>query len=339
MEQWAIGNKAAILFYVIQTTLKRALIVSSVCYVCFCLYALDPLFALLLPVHAYEWTSLHKQRRLYALLAMLVPILLIPSAIMKPYAMAASLSCLLYASVDIHSRKLAKLEDDHERLRMELQQLRTALSESNAYLQQSSYTSKLEERNRLSQQIHDEIGHSMAGALIQMEASRRLLDTNKPGKASELLGNAIAISKDGLEQIRLTLKAMKPKSEELGINRLRLFSDGLGSKHAIASTLTHEGDLELISPLQWKIIHENAVEAATNAMKYASATAIHMHVQVLHRFVKSVVEDNGVGADKVVKGLGIIGMEERAAAMGGTVLVDGSKGFRVTTLLPRGDAT
>lgn len=50
--------------------------------------------------------------------------------------------------------------------------------------------------------------------------------------------------------------------------------------------------------------------------------------------IKAVVVDNGLGTGKLIKGLGIIGMEERAASINGKVIVDGSKGFSVTTLLP-----
>ena len=49
-----------------------------------------------------------------------------------------------------------------------------SLNENKEYIRQSEYTFKLEERNRLSQEIHDKIGHSMTGALIQMEAAKRL---------------------------------------------------------------------------------------------------------------------------------------------------------------------
>ena len=80
------------------------------------------------------------------------------------------------------------------------------LRENKEFIRQSEYTYKLEERNRLSQEIHDKIGHSMTGALIQLEAAKRVLDIDKE-KASELLQNAINISKDGIENIRLTLKA------------------------------------------------------------------------------------------------------------------------------------
>jgi signal transduction histidine kinase len=54
----------------------------------------------------------------------------------------------------------------------------------------------------------------------------------------------------------------------------------------------------------------------------------------MRAMIRSVVADDGQGAPRIVKGLGLAGMEERAAAAGGTVIVDGSRGFSVTTLLP-----
>jgi len=50
--------------------------------------------------------------------------------------------------------------------------------------------------------------------------------------------------------------------------------------------------------------------------------------------IKAEVKDNGKGVEKVKKGLGIRGMEERTAAINGKVIVDGRNGFSVTTLLP-----
>jgi signal transduction histidine kinase len=55
---------------------------------------------------------------------------------------------------------------------------------------------------------------------------------------------------------------------------------------------------------------------------------------VLNTLIKVEILDNGKGAQKVIKGLGIIGMEERTAAVNGTIIVDGSRGFSVTTLIP-----
>ncbi|ACT02859.1 sensor histidine kinase [Paenibacillus sp. JDR-2] len=366
MEFWIIGNKVVLLLYVIFVTYsvvrgaspwemlaylsylcaniaipilrkQRRLqlmgsVASTVLVVVFA-FRLNTSFILLLPVNLYEIVLVSRGRNRFALLLGLVPLLLIPGDEILIYLLSASLSFLLYYSMRVHTEKLKKIGEEKETLRLDQQLLKQSLSMNEEYIRQSEYTIKLEERNRLSQQIHDEVGHAMAGALIQMEASRRLLSVN-PDKASELLGNAIAISREGLEQIRLTLKDMKPRSEELGIHRLRLFADELSVNHSLNASVTHEGDLYVITPLQWKIIHENATEAVTNSLKYGGASTIEFEIRVLNRMIQSVVADNGKGADKIVKGLGIVGMEERAASAGGTVIVDGTKGFRVTTLLP-----
>lgn len=367
MEFWTIGNKAGLLFYVIAITYfgertesswftlaylgylifnmaiplfkarwpKMAFILLSAACVVACAIRLHPLFLILLPVNLCELASLFTRRRGIAFLAVAAPVPFLTPATMPVYVLCAFLSFLLYAGNRVHTDKLRALEDERESLRHDLQRLTRSLSENNEYIRQSAYTIKLEERNRLSQRIHDEVGHAMAGALIQMEASKRLLASNRE-KAEELLQNAISISKEGLERIRLTLKNVKPKSEELGINRLRLFVDELSAKHGIDAHLTYDGDLEVITPIQWKIIQQNATEAATNSLKYAQATKLQFEVQVLRTVIKAVVADNGRGAPKIVKGIGIVGMEERAASAGGTVIVDGTRGFSVTTLLPGG---
>ncbi|MDU5141195.1 MAG: histidine kinase [Paenibacillus dendritiformis] len=366
MELWTIGNKAVVLGYLVMASflmnfasaasswhilsyllylavnitvpifknirLKQTLIACSAAFVIVCAIRLDPLFLLLLPINVYEFVSSCSDRRLLAFVCMLPPLLFIPSDLIPLYLLSALLSYLLYAC---GSGLSGRLENEREKMRGELQRLARTLSENNEYIRQSEYTIKLEERNRLSQQIHDDVGHAMAGALIQMEAARRLLAADRD-KASELLGNAVAISKDGLERIRLTLKDMKPRPEEMGINRLRLFVDELAAREGVAATLAYDGDIDAITPLQWKIIQQNATEAVTNTLKYAQATAIHVEVRVLNKLIKAVVSDNGVGAEKVVKGLGMVGMEERAASAGGTVIVDGTNGFTVTTLLPCG---
>ncbi|WP_127495615.1 sensor histidine kinase [Paenibacillus glycanilyticus] len=366
MEFWIIGNKAVLLVYVIfvsYSVVRGASpweILAYLSYLCVNMaipilrkqrrlqllgsalsavlvvvfaFRLNTVFILLLPVNLYEIVLMSGGRNRFALLLGLVPLFLIPEDESLIYLLAASLSLLFYYSLRVHTEKLEKIGGERETLRLDLQHLKQSLSINKEYIRQSQYTSKLEERNRLSQQIHDEVGHAMAGALIQMEASRRLFGTN-PDKAAELLGNAITISKEGLERIRLTLKDMKPRSEELGIHRLRLFADELSANHSVNATVTHEGDLDLVTPLQWKIIHENATEAVTNSLKYGEATAIEFEIRVLNRMIQSVIADNGKGTEKIVKGLGIVGMEERAASAGGTVIVDGTKGFRVTTLLP-----
>ncbi|WP_274650560.1 sensor histidine kinase [Paenibacillus humicola] len=367
MEGWAISYKAVLLLYVFGAAFfdgghtagqelellsfllyvclniavyiwrgkrpKQAMIGLSIALAALCASSLHPLFALLLPFNIYELAAFHIKRGRLLIPLALLPALFITRPLLLQYGFAAVSGYLLFAMMRLFAARFAKFEQSQETMRADIQRLSQVLNENEEYLKQSDYTARLEERNRLSQQIHDQVGHAMSGALIQMEASKRLLASNAE-QASQLLQNAIAISKDGIESIRQTLKSTKPPIEQLGINRLRLAIDEFTGTHGLAASLTHSGDLDAITPLQWKIIQENMAEAMTNAVKYAGATRIEADVTVLNTFIKAVVADNGKGAAKVVKGLGIIGMEERAAAVNGTVIVDGTRGFSVTTLIP-----
>lgn len=299
---------------------------------------IQPLFLLLFPLNIYELFTIYLRKRGIILFLMLVPLLLLSQesqAVLVTYGLVAILSFLYYFLLNTYISKIADLKEDIENRNEHIQQLTKSLNENKEYIRQSDYTIKLEERNRLSQEIHDKIGHSMTGALIQMEASKRLF-TSDPNKSAEMLQNAIHISKEGIESIRLVLKNMKPPIEQLGVNRMKLFVDEFSAIHTVRTSLTHKGNVDIITPIQWKVIQENTKEALTNAMKYSNATFVSIHIEVLRTLIKVEVSDNGKGEQKVIKGLGIIGMEERAASVNGAIIVDGSRGFSVTTLIPHG---
>lgn len=266
----------------------------------------------------------------------LLPLLFLRDGLLVGYIFVAVAAWFHYLLYSEQLMKAIGLEEELDRLRMKQERLARRLSDGQEQQRNSEYTHKLEERNRLSQEIHDGVGHSMTGALIQMEAAKRLL-ARDPERAEQLLDNAIGISKGAIEEIRLTLHRLKPPTEQLGMSRLREKVESFGMSSGLQAGVSGSGDLESIGPLYWKIIQDNVTESLTNALKYSGATAVHVEVSVLKRYIKAVVTDNGRGKDKIVKGLGLKGMEERAASVGGTVVADGSRGFSVTTLLPFGD--
>ncbi|MGC3790702.1 sensor histidine kinase [Priestia aryabhattai] len=318
-----------------KSAFKRMLIAFSIVLILYCAYQLHPLFFLLLPLNLCELIGESILKK-WMVLLVLLPVLLVPSDSRALYVLVAAFTFFIYTGAAIYQKRTNNYEQKLDEMRVSMQKLQKHVNENKEYVRQSQYASKLEERNRLSQEIHDKIGHSMTGALIQMEAAKHVMKQDEE-KALSLLQNAITISKEGIEEIRLTLKSIKPPAEQIGISRLKLFIGEFEAKHSIAMPLVYKGNLDLITPLQWKIIHENITEAITNALKYAEATMIAIELHVLNKMVKVEVKDNGKGAHLFQKGLGIAGMEERAASINGTVIVDGTNGFSVTTLLPIGE--
>ncbi|MGG3803320.1 sensor histidine kinase [Metabacillus fastidiosus] len=297
-------------------------------------FYVEPLFILLFAMNFYEFTTVFLKKKFILYLFSFLPFTFIEENELRLfYGLAAALSFIICFIIEKFINKSIVLEAEQDQMRKNIQRLTRNLHENQEYIKQSDYMAKLEERNRLSQEIHDQIGHSMTGALIQMEAAKRMIEIDKE-KAAELLQNAIHISSEGIEHIRLTLKNMKPPVEKIGINKMRLFIDEFTVKNEVKTVFLHKGNIDIISPIQWKVMYENIIEALTNCLKYSGATFISIEIHVLNKFIKAEVRDNGKGIDKLKKGLGIVGMEERTASLNGKMIIDGSNGFSVTTLLP-----
>lgn len=367
MELWTIGNKVIVLGFVVitsyfaasqpspwlvlyfllyvalnltalifkKTRMKLAINGLVMVYVMICTLYFQPDMILLLPLTVSELAVFFVPQRIVVFALLLVPVVFIQRPLLFLYIFLAIVSMFNSILLSRYSQKADKQEKLLDKMRVEQEKLRKQLNENQEFIRVSEYTYKLEERSRLSQEIHDGIGHSMTGALIQMEAAKRLLYSDPPS-AEKLLQNAIGIAKESIEKIRQTLKNMKPPVQQLGIHRLKTVVEGFSTRSGLQVSVVHGGDLERITPLYWKIIHDNVTEALTNTAKYASATVVHVEVRVLSKLIKVVVSDNGRGQEKIVKGLGLLGMEERTASVNGTVIADGTQGFTVTTLIPCG---
>ncbi|MEH7109068.1 sensor histidine kinase [Bacillus sp. JJ1764] len=323
-----------ITFHIIRKTMIQTIVlVLSGSLIIMAYLSIYSIFIILLPLTLLEISAHFTNKRFLIFAVSFFPIIYLGKELQPLYGMVAILSFMVLSMIATYGERITKDEQQIDQLRKSLQKLTKDLNDHNEFIKQSEYTFKLEERNRISQEIHDNIGHTMTGALFQMEAAKRVMDSNQQ-KAVELLQNAINISKDGIESIRLTLKNLKPPTEQVGIHRIKLLMDEFSAKHLIKTALTYDGNLDIVAPIQWKIIQENATEALTNAAKYSNATLISVDMKVLNKIIRVEVRDNGSGAEKVKKGLGIIGMEERTAAVNGKVIVDSSNGFSVTTLIP-----
>src|SRR5699024_7539486 len=213
------------------------------------------------------------------------PVVYVPGDIKGYYLIMSIFSWMLLFLNHMITEYLEKKEKQLDTMRLTHDGLMRRVSENEAFIRQSTYMFKLEERNRISQQIHDDVGHAITGALIQMEAAKKMMAVDEK-KAEELLTNAIGITQNGISSIHQTIHNLKPTTEQYGINQLKLYLDEFKSNHPIQTTFTYQGDLDKISHLQWKVIQENVRETFTNTLKYAEATQISVDISVLNKLVK-----------------------------------------------------
>ena len=204
-----------------------------------------------------------------------------------------------------------------------------------------------EERLQIAQELHDVLAHNISLISVQAGVGLHLMD-EQPDKARDALVAIKQASKDALGELRSVLDLLRgtdeaaPRSPTAGLDQLdRLVANAAATgldvrveTEGAARTLPPEVDLAALRITQ---------EALTNVTRHAGAS--HALVRLSYEPDQLVVEvdDDGQGAPAgdaaaTPGGNGIVGMRERAAALGGRLDAGPgpSGGFRVTARLPIG---
>jgi len=368
METWIILNKSIILIYVssllskgsfnspftnyivvisllfyIIINVSKALVLSekykliflmiSILELLFCNYFVTTIFFILLPINFYE-IFVGKIKFKYILFLLIISTFSINrNIIAREYFGFSLFSLVAYYFILNNESRMKILTIKNDKLKEKNYRLLTNLNNQMEYKNQIIYTSQLQERNNIAQEIHDKLGHSISGSLMQLEAARLIMDKDS-NHSKTIIQNTINVLRDGMESIRFTLKNIKPEVEQLGINKIKLLVDEFKSKGKMDASLYYSNNLERITYIEWKVICDNIQEIFTNIIKYSEAKNVKVNVDVLNTFLKVEVKDDGIGCIRIEKGLGLLGIEERTMNLNGKVIVDGSSGFSVIILLP-----
>jgi signal transduction histidine kinase len=200
-----------------------------------------------------------------------------------------------------------------------------------------------EERLRIARELHDVLGHNISLISVQAGVALHLMD-KRPEQARVALSVIRDASKDALRELRSVLDVLRqvneepPRSPPPGLASL---SD-LVSRASDAGLQVHtevSGDLKGLPASVDLAAYRIVQEALTNVMRHSGQTSSSVHVTCNEQELTLRI-DNAVGKessrDGIRPGQGILGMKERATALGGMVEAgprpDG--GFRVFARLP-----
>ncbi|MCY6957087.1 sensor histidine kinase [Clostridium brassicae] len=294
---------------------------------------INNVFILLLPMNFFEVLNLFNIRQSLGICFLSVPLFWLENNVFNEYLVILMLTYVIVRIYNIFNLKVKKLTKENEYLREKNYLLNNSSVKDIQYGEQIKYMSQLEERNKIAQAIHDNIGHTISGSLMQLEAIKFIMDKDTT-KSKDMIQNTINVLREGMDSIRATLRNIKPPVEQIGVNKLKLILAEFEVNSRIKTNLYCEGDLGAVSMVYWKIINDSLKEILTNTIKYSNATEIKAKIEILNKIIKFQVKDNGVGCSSVIKGLGIKGIEERCENVEGKVIIDGYEGFSVILLLP-----
>ena len=190
----------------------------------------------------------------------------------------------------------------------------------------------LEERSNLAQALHDKLGHNINGSIYQLEAIKLLMDKDSE-KSKQMTQAVIDQLRTGMDEIRAILRKERPEKKDLALLQIYKLCEDCNRK-GVETNLEIEGDVTQITERLWEVILDNAFEAVSNSMKYARCKNILIKINILNKFVRCSITDDGVGCEKIKDGMGISGMRSRVRGVNGTLDFASEAGFAVNMLLP-----
>jgi signal transduction histidine kinase len=250
--------------------------------------------------------------------------------------MMIALSLLLASMVALlslrHSESLEKRAErnlrEMEATRGELQQLSGRLLE-------------IEEdwRRKLSRELHDEIGQALA--LLQIEITRGA-QGDSSGQSNEHLERARTLAQTTVQSVRDISLLLRPSLlDDLGlVPALQFQLEHFERRSGMSCEFVEEDVAESLPDVVNTCVYRVVQEALHNAEKHSGASRIRVSVQQSADSLTATVEDNGRGFEwqgrANNRGLGLIGIRERATLAGGTVSIDTSpgRGTRVKLRIP-----
>lgn len=199
-----------------------------------------------------------------------------------------------------------------------------------------------EERRHIARELHDEIGQALTAIKVELAYAERSLE-EKTGAAG-LLRDARSITDGALHQVRDLSYLLHPAAlDEFGlVAAIDSYMKTFSRRHNVATALSHSGmDIRLAPEIEaaaYRIVQE----ALNNAARHANAATCQVHLERVDDRLRIAIEDDGVGFDpdevrsRARKGLGLIGIRERAMHLKGTVVFDSDpgRGTRVIVELP-----
>lgn len=225
-----------------------------------------------------------------------------------------------------------------ETARVESQQLLADLQDAHrqlqAYAERVETLAVVEERNRLSREMHDTLGHRLTVSIVQLEGAGRLIDRDPP-RAAQMVGTVRAQLVEGLEELRQTLAALRsPLAAGASLPRMlqTLATDfARATQMQIQTNLPDQ--LPNLSEAQRNALYRTAQEGLTNAQRHARATCVTLAVESTVDLIRLTIQDDGIGFEpgSRASGIGLHGMRERANHLRGKFEIDSQPG-RGTTL-------
>lgn len=265
--------------------------------------------------------------------------------------MGVSLQCLRKDGSEFPGDiNLSPLETNRGRLSMavvrdnsERQQAEQVLAESRERLRElaaQSEAAREEERKHIALEIHDELGQVLTALRMNMSLLGMRFGANEPGLIDQVQDMKGLVDR-AIQGVRHVASNLRPTALDLGLSSAIEWLSGEFTRHTAIPCVFHmEEDRIDLDDTRSVVLFRIAQESLTNVTRYAEASRVDVTLHRRGNALQLEVRDNGRGFDPAAarprKSLGLLGMRERALALGGQVGIASApgQGTVVTVSIP-----
>jgi len=240
----------------------------------------------------------------------------------------ALLQSLLYAGFSMFifvtslvARQQTQAREEQRRLNAELRATRLLLAES----------ARINERTRISRELHDLLGHHLTALSLNLEVAGHITE----GQAQEHVRQAHTLAKLLLTDVREAVSQLRESGAIDLAAALRPLAERVPS---LEIHLDMDDPLSVEDPERAHVLLRCTQEVITNAVRHAGARNLWIRVEREHGRIVIDARDDGVGGEveDILPGNGLRGMRERLAQYGGVLDMSARRGegFHLRASLP-----
>jgi signal transduction histidine kinase len=205
-------------------------------------------------------------------------------------------------------------------------QLAVSLDNAQLYAELASSRARIvaagdEARRRIGRDLHDGAQQRLAHTILTLKLAQQALDDG--GQVAEFVGEALENAERGLDETRELAHGLHPRV--LSSGGLAPALDALAGRSAIPVTLDLRTDPRLPERVEVTAYYVVS-EALANAAKHSNASVVEVTVETIDGELRLSVKDDGVGGADLTRGSGLVGLQDRVEAIGGTLTVHSRPG-------------
>ena len=189
------------------------------------------------------------------------------------------------------------------------------------------------ERRSISRELHDEIGQSLTGVLVEMANLSTLIRNAERDVVAAKAGEIKRLVENSISVVRNMALLLRPSMlDDLGLAPALLWQAREVSKRSgVSVKVTAEEVPEELPEEHKTCIYRVVQEALHNAVQHSGARNVRVSVRPDDGRLLLTISDDGKGFNpRAEKGMGLLGMEERVSHLGGTFAVESSEGRGVS---------